>query len=497
MESTGAGRASGTASRTRAVARPAAGRAGGRGRGAASSGGCRRRRPARAPRSPWVTRVAAPVRISSCTPSDWALVTGPGTPIRWRLRRVAQLAVLRAPLRTAASTTTVPRVRAAISRLRRQEPPAGGRAPGRHLGDDAPSPAEVVEQVAVGGGVGAVGPAGEHRDVGAVDGERAAVGGLVDAERRAGHHRMAGPHQGAGDAGGRPRCRRSSPSGTPTTATARPSRSSRVGPLTQRPERRTAALVEELRPHQVVDLAWATRRRRARRSGGRAARPLEARPRGRARGAGWRRRGPRGRLGRVAEQLDGAGRRRARRPATRSSGRRARSAGTGRPGRAGRRRSRGPPVHAACSSGSPCLSRSAVSTSATLGASLPRRSATVHARRWTRTAPRRLRRPSSTSFSRRVEPARMMSAGDSRMVTRLVAGHGAPELFTAIRTRSRDSWSDGVRPPHEGGADCPGTRQPGRRSDGRAPLAGRRCGRSRTPSDQPRTWSTSEGPRGW
>ena len=45
-------------------------------------------------------------------------MTGPGTPITGRFSRLAQLAVLRAPLRTAASTTTVPRVRAAISRLR-------------------------------------------------------------------------------------------------------------------------------------------------------------------------------------------------------------------------------------------------------------------------------------------------------------------------------------------------------------------------------------------
>ena len=60
----------------------------------------------------------------------------------------------------------------------------------------------MVEQLLVGGRVGAVDAAGEHRDVGAVDGQRAAVGGLVDAEGGARDHRVSGPHQRAGDAGG-------------------------------------------------------------------------------------------------------------------------------------------------------------------------------------------------------------------------------------------------------------------------------------------------------
>ena len=68
MESTGAGLANGTASRTCCVARrqPVAGRA--RRARRRRRGGCRRRRRPRAPRSPWVTRVAAPLRISSWTP---------------------------------------------------------------------------------------------------------------------------------------------------------------------------------------------------------------------------------------------------------------------------------------------------------------------------------------------------------------------------------------------------------------------------------------------
>ena len=45
-------------------------------------------------------------------------MTGPGTHITWRWRLSAQPAVLSAPLRRAASTTTVPLVSAAINRLR-------------------------------------------------------------------------------------------------------------------------------------------------------------------------------------------------------------------------------------------------------------------------------------------------------------------------------------------------------------------------------------------
>ena len=74
--------------------------------------------------------MAAPDLISWWTPWDCALVTGPGTPIRGRLRRSAQFAVLSAPLRRAASTTTVPRVRAAIRRLRARNRRRVGAHPG-------------------------------------------------------------------------------------------------------------------------------------------------------------------------------------------------------------------------------------------------------------------------------------------------------------------------------------------------------------------------------
>ena len=86
----------------------------------------------------WSPRVACPLRSSRWTPSDGALVTGPGTPMSGRCRRAAQVAVLSAPLRRAASTTTVPRVSAAISRLRDRNRALKGACPGGDSETTAP-----------------------------------------------------------------------------------------------------------------------------------------------------------------------------------------------------------------------------------------------------------------------------------------------------------------------------------------------------------------------
>ena len=90
---------------------------------------------------PRVTSVASRVRISSWTPSDGALVTGPGTPITGRLTSDAQFAVLSAPLRTAASTTTVPSEAAAIIRLRARNRSLVGAQPGGTSDTTTPVPA--------------------------------------------------------------------------------------------------------------------------------------------------------------------------------------------------------------------------------------------------------------------------------------------------------------------------------------------------------------------
>jgi hypothetical protein len=60
----------------------------------------------------------APSRRSRLVPDDITEVTGPGTTATWRDRSAAVRAVLSAPERIAASTTTTPRPQAAMSRLR-------------------------------------------------------------------------------------------------------------------------------------------------------------------------------------------------------------------------------------------------------------------------------------------------------------------------------------------------------------------------------------------
>jgi hypothetical protein len=61
---------------------------------------------------------------------DAAEVIGPGTAISSRPRVVAQAAMLRAPLRMPASTTTVPADSAAMSRFRTRKRCLAGGAPG-------------------------------------------------------------------------------------------------------------------------------------------------------------------------------------------------------------------------------------------------------------------------------------------------------------------------------------------------------------------------------
>ncbi len=80
--------------------------------------------------APQVTSDIPPARTASWTPTEAALVTGPGTPITERFSLPAQLAVFSEPLRDAASTTTVPRVSAAMSRLRARNRTLCGAAPG-------------------------------------------------------------------------------------------------------------------------------------------------------------------------------------------------------------------------------------------------------------------------------------------------------------------------------------------------------------------------------
>src|SRR6266571_1725592 len=85
-----------------------------------------------------VTHTAPHSLIASWQPADWAEVTGPGTAISGRPWSYAWRAVFSAPLRSAASTTTVPRLRAAITRLRTRNPGLVGIRPGGHSLTSAP-----------------------------------------------------------------------------------------------------------------------------------------------------------------------------------------------------------------------------------------------------------------------------------------------------------------------------------------------------------------------
>ena len=114
-------------------------------------------------------------------------MAGPGTPIVWRPNRWAARAVTSEPLRWAASTTTVPLVRAAITRFRSDESARRRMIAGRQLPDHESLFRDPGDQLGVSARVGPVDPAGEYGDGGAAGAEGAAVGGAVDPVGTAGH----------------------------------------------------------------------------------------------------------------------------------------------------------------------------------------------------------------------------------------------------------------------------------------------------------------------
>ena len=85
-----------------------------------------------------VTHTATPSRSSRWQPADAIDVTGPGTAPTGRSSRAAWCAVLIAPERHAASTTTVARPAAAISRFRCRNRLLVGRLPGGTSDTSAP-----------------------------------------------------------------------------------------------------------------------------------------------------------------------------------------------------------------------------------------------------------------------------------------------------------------------------------------------------------------------
>ena len=88
-----------------------------------------------------VTQVAPHSLMIQWHPADWADVTGPGTAISGLPRLAACRAVFRAPLRSPASTITVPQPSAAMTRLRTRNRVLAGRRPGGHSLITRPWPA--------------------------------------------------------------------------------------------------------------------------------------------------------------------------------------------------------------------------------------------------------------------------------------------------------------------------------------------------------------------
>src|ERR1700751_3673326 len=106
-------------------------------------------------------------------------VTGPGTAISGRPWSRAWRGVFSAPLRRAASTTTVPRLSAAITRVRTRNP---GRAGGRPLAHGRPLRADIAEESVMTRRIVAIDAASKDGDRHPTGPDRAAVRAAVDAE---------------------------------------------------------------------------------------------------------------------------------------------------------------------------------------------------------------------------------------------------------------------------------------------------------------------------
>ena len=123
----------------------------------------------------------APSRSSAFEPAESADVISPGTAKTSRPSSRAKSAVISAPLRSRASTTTVAAQRPATIRLRAGKAPRRRLDAGRVLRDDEPGRGDLPRELAVRSGIVAVDPAAEHRDRRPAALERAAVRLGVDA----------------------------------------------------------------------------------------------------------------------------------------------------------------------------------------------------------------------------------------------------------------------------------------------------------------------------
>ncbi len=106
---------------------------------------------------------AAPWRSRSFVPAERPLVISPGTANTSRPSSSAKSAVIKAPDRSRASTTTVASAEAGDDPVARWEPPGRRLDPWRILGDDCARRDDPPRQLRVAAGIVPVDPASEHR----------------------------------------------------------------------------------------------------------------------------------------------------------------------------------------------------------------------------------------------------------------------------------------------------------------------------------------------
>ena len=127
-------------------------------------------------------------------------VIRPGTAKTSRPRSPANPAVIRAPLRSAASTTTTPRASPASVRLRAGKWPGSAGTPAANCDTTAPCASIVRASATILRRIDDVEAAAEHRDRAPARGERAAMRRGVDAAGQAAHDRHAAPGKIGGQA---------------------------------------------------------------------------------------------------------------------------------------------------------------------------------------------------------------------------------------------------------------------------------------------------------
>ena len=257
-------------------------------------------------------------RRNARQPADAGASIAPGTRKQSRPCSSAQDAVMSAPLRAGASTTTVASASPLMIRFRRGNVPCGRRHVRRELGDDRTAAGDDrLGQAAVRPRVQAAVAAADDRDGRAAGVEGRRVGGAVDADRQPGHDRSRRPPSSAPairDARARPAFGRSARARRPRSRAARrgrPGRRARTGGAAACRSRRAAtgrpgprrSRREAERPDPVqrpVGIAAAARTISAATSGDSVRRPgiaVGRRPRPTPRRAARRRRSSRRRAG--------------------------------------------------------------------------------------------------------------------------------------------------------------------------------------------------------